>query len=376
MGIERVGLALSGGGYRAALFSAGVVDYLVHAGLTHRLSAVTSVSGSAYTNARLLRLDPGLNEIGSAAFRVQVRPLVEGISDGRVWLTRDVVGRGDARRRIWRMLMNDDGGQLYGESAIEHVFVATNLHDTEPIYFGSHELMSPTLGRGNPLRMALRDAVSATAAIPFVFAPDRIDTSLFQDGVGAWPPSIACADGGLVDTLAMTWFRVAAPGGPRAVPDALIVVDGSGSVPRSRIVPRVPTSILRSLPGVRRVGGSWRGVSIALDRHDRMTFTRLRKRFVGGAATGVAVTVRESPLELTTGESRRQLLRLGVDWPAVVRANEAVWTMPRRLGRERALWLLYHGHVTAWAAHTASPFLGDPMPPPAPLAAFRAGWNL
>jgi hypothetical protein len=48
---DQIGLALSGGGVRAALFSLGVLLYIMRAGLSHRLGSVTSVSGGSITNA-------------------------------------------------------------------------------------------------------------------------------------------------------------------------------------------------------------------------------------------------------------------------------------------------------------------------------------
>src|SRR5690348_3890960 len=46
-----IGVSLSGGGIRAALFTLGVSLYLVHSGLNRQVKVITSVSGVSITNA-------------------------------------------------------------------------------------------------------------------------------------------------------------------------------------------------------------------------------------------------------------------------------------------------------------------------------------
>jgi hypothetical protein len=54
-GTDKIGIALSGGGVRAALFSLGVLMYLVKSGLNQRVTTITSVSGGSITNAAIAR---------------------------------------------------------------------------------------------------------------------------------------------------------------------------------------------------------------------------------------------------------------------------------------------------------------------------------
>lgn len=49
--VGAIGVALSGGGVRAALFSLGVLMYIVRSGLNRQVAMVTSVSGGSITNA-------------------------------------------------------------------------------------------------------------------------------------------------------------------------------------------------------------------------------------------------------------------------------------------------------------------------------------
>lgn len=51
--VESIGIALSGGGSRAALYSLGVLIYLVHAKLNDRVRLISSVSGGSIVNAAL-----------------------------------------------------------------------------------------------------------------------------------------------------------------------------------------------------------------------------------------------------------------------------------------------------------------------------------
>jgi predicted acylesterase/phospholipase RssA len=50
---QAIGIALSGGGVRAALFSLGVLMYLVHSELNQRVAMISSVSGGSITNAAI-----------------------------------------------------------------------------------------------------------------------------------------------------------------------------------------------------------------------------------------------------------------------------------------------------------------------------------
>ncbi|MDF1745885.1 MAG: patatin-like phospholipase family protein, partial [Gimesia sp.] len=52
--MSRVGLALSGGGFRATLYHLGVIRYLRDAGTLKSISQITSVSGGSILAAHLL----------------------------------------------------------------------------------------------------------------------------------------------------------------------------------------------------------------------------------------------------------------------------------------------------------------------------------
>jgi len=47
---QSIGITLSGGGFRATIFSLGVLYYLIEKGLGKRLQYIASVSGGSVTN--------------------------------------------------------------------------------------------------------------------------------------------------------------------------------------------------------------------------------------------------------------------------------------------------------------------------------------
>ncbi|HLF92163.1 MAG TPA: hypothetical protein VJB14_01780, partial [Planctomycetota bacterium] len=49
--MAKIGVALSGGGHRAALFGLGVLLYLADSGKNREVTSITSVSGGSLTNA-------------------------------------------------------------------------------------------------------------------------------------------------------------------------------------------------------------------------------------------------------------------------------------------------------------------------------------
>src|SRR5262245_14431717 len=62
-----LGLALSGGGIRAALFSLGVIIGLIETGCHSRVRCVASVSGGSIMNAALAHANKSLNSLSRVA---------------------------------------------------------------------------------------------------------------------------------------------------------------------------------------------------------------------------------------------------------------------------------------------------------------------
>jgi predicted acylesterase/phospholipase RssA len=51
--MKKIGLALSGGGFRATLYHLGLIRFLRDAGLLHQVTHITSVSGGSIIAAHL-----------------------------------------------------------------------------------------------------------------------------------------------------------------------------------------------------------------------------------------------------------------------------------------------------------------------------------
>src|SRR6516164_7064796 len=85
---NRIGLALSGGGFRASLYHLGLVRFLRDAGLLSHVSHITSVSGGSVLAANLVlnweRYNGSPKEFDAAASDFFFFQAEDGIRDGTV----------------------------------------------------------------------------------------------------------------------------------------------------------------------------------------------------------------------------------------------------------------------------------------------------
>ena len=72
--MPRIGVALSGGGHRAALFGLGALLYIVDAGKHREVVTISSVSGGSLTNA-FVGLNVDFSSVTASGFEEAVRPL-------------------------------------------------------------------------------------------------------------------------------------------------------------------------------------------------------------------------------------------------------------------------------------------------------------
>lgn len=70
----RMGVALSGGGHRAALFGLGALLYLVDANRNRDVTSIVSVSGGSITNGFVAQ-SVDYSSVGPGEFRSAIRPL-------------------------------------------------------------------------------------------------------------------------------------------------------------------------------------------------------------------------------------------------------------------------------------------------------------
>lgn len=286
--MSRIGVALSGGGHRAALFGLGVLLYLADAERNRSVTSVASVSGGSLTNGFVAQsLD--YSHATPAEFHDVARKLARQlVKCGTLWAKPftwaylallglaalvAVVGvwflpvalplrvilffvglvvvswiagwRGAVCVRAFASsLLNRDGRatrlrEVHQE--VDHVICAADLHWGEHVYFSGRFVCAYRYGWGVPGDVALAEAVHASAAYPGGFPARWFATNEhgFQapgDGRAPDVRALALVDGGAYDNMADEWGLGVAERNRRwaalepglAEPDELVVVNSSG----------------------------------------------------------------------------------------------------------------------------------------------------
>ncbi len=235
-----LGLALSGGGFRAMLFHLGVVKYLRDVGLLEQVTQITSVSGGSVLAAHLvLYWEDYLGD----GFDRRAQELVDF---AQFDLRGRIVRRAYSAERLirfWkssptRLLIDYYGKKLYSNEALHRLarptrnlrILATDLESGKPCFFSHDGLWHPYSGTKEPSTIAdqpIALAVAASSAFPVLFSP----VILTPRSVGKRREEffkltrLFLTDGGVYDNLGLDPFQ--APGGQ---PGFVIVSDAS-SVP-------------------------------------------------------------------------------------------------------------------------------------------------
>ena len=288
---EGTALCLSGGGYRAMIFHAGVLRRLNQARVLSRLDFVSSVSGGSITAGILARAWPHLRfEDGRAG---NLDELV--VDRVREMARRDL----DVRSVLGGLLrprrsVSEQVAAAYAEALFEDatlqdlpdrprfVFCATNLQTASLVRFSKRYVADHQLGLARGLPVPLAAVVGASSAFPPYLSPVTL-----RIPADAWDPRypkklaqgvrdpLVLSDGGVYDNLGLE------PVIKRC--REVLVSDGGGHVGHPQ---RIPTDWLRHL---RRVSG-------VVDHQVR----NLRKRMlVAGYAqkdfTGAYWSIRSDP---------------------------------------------------------------------------------
>jgi predicted acylesterase/phospholipase RssA len=84
---KSIGIGLSGGGCRAAIFGLGVLLYLADSGVNRRVSAISSVSGGSILNGFIALQDKPFNGSTGDDFEVRAARFAELIAGDRArWI--------------------------------------------------------------------------------------------------------------------------------------------------------------------------------------------------------------------------------------------------------------------------------------------------
>ncbi|MCA0176866.1 MAG: patatin-like phospholipase family protein [Proteobacteria bacterium] len=220
---KTIGLALSGGGYRATLFGLGSLWRLNDAGLLGRLDRITSVSGGSIL-------------MGVLAHRWRQLQFIDGRADNfaqvvaepvRAFCAKTIdVGAGLAGllvpfKTAGDFLAHRYEKDLFGEATIKglppaaadtpkFIFYATNLQTGRSFRFRQDMVADYLLGVSYTTDVPLAVAVAASSAFPPIFSPVvlKTDPAAWSEGgklpnLTALRKRIVLADGGVYDNMGL-----------------------------------------------------------------------------------------------------------------------------------------------------------------------------
>jgi predicted acylesterase/phospholipase RssA len=234
--MKRIGLALSGGGFRATLYHLGLVRFLRDADILHQVTHITSVSGGSIMAAHLAlnwdRYNGSSNEFDQAAsqlldfIRMDVRNrILRRIPLGLLarW-PRRLLGLSNRQMTRTGLLERQYEKHLYGDKSLfelpespELHILATNLSEGCLCSFSRDGLWMMKQKAGNSqierIRVGLMTvpmAVAASSAFPGFFPPLKLTGREVGTRGGEFGQQ-AYTDGGVFDNLGVRMFRWLTP---------------------------------------------------------------------------------------------------------------------------------------------------------------------
>jgi NTE family protein len=275
----KIGLALSGGGFRASLFHLGSLWRLNELGLLRRLDIITSVSGGSIISGLMARHWDELTwesqpqGLVAANFHEKIVEPLRSFCARTIDLTAGLLGLLSPFSSMPDELTESydqylyDGYTLSQLPAPEHgrtprwIFYATNLQTGASVRISRTYLADYKVGRIDQPNFLLAKVVAASSAFPPIFSPVIFP---FQD-ISVWQPMdgtylydrrefkdrLYLADGGIYDNLGLEaiWDRcqtvlVSNAGAPLEV-EARPATDPVGQLGRVRDILTEQTRALR-----------------------------------------------------------------------------------------------------------------------------------
>lgn len=219
----RIGLALSGGGFRATLYHCGALVRLNELGYLPKLDRISSVSGGSITSARLAarweQLDFDAKGVAQGLLREVVDPLREFC---RQTLDLKVIGLGlipFTKSGTERLIQAYDTQLLDGlrldqlPTRPDFIFQSTNLQTGRSLRFERGRVADFTVGEiKDTSKFSVAQAVAASSAFPPVLSPVKIPvkvsewtdlpgTSFFNNS--SYKSDLNLTDGGVYDNLGL-----------------------------------------------------------------------------------------------------------------------------------------------------------------------------
>jgi predicted acylesterase/phospholipase RssA len=232
--MQQIGLALSGGGFRATLYHLGVVRFLRDAGLLGHVSHITSVSGGSVLGAHLAlnwdrycgsekEFDDAANEL-TRFIQLDVRnrivrryPLAAILNS-----TRRVIRAGSSRRLTRPGLLESHYEKyLFGDKCLSELpehpqlhILATNVGEGSLCSFTRRGIILQTRSSNDQQGFKLVQAdlatvsmaVAASSAFPGFFPPLELTACDVGVTEGEFPPH-SFTDGAIFDNLGIRMFR-------------------------------------------------------------------------------------------------------------------------------------------------------------------------
>ncbi len=222
-----LGIALSGGGFRATLFGLGSLLRLNDAGLLQRLDRVTSVSGGSILAGVLASRWRNLQFANGQAtnFESVVADVIQKFCAETADIEAGLLGWITPFRSAGDYLRRHYENELFGKLTMHQlprretnvaplfVFYATNMQTGRSFRFRQDFVADYRLGINDQADFPLATAVTASSAFPPIFSPVEIETNAsdWRDEDFAGEPGllkrlreeIVLADGGIYDNMGL-----------------------------------------------------------------------------------------------------------------------------------------------------------------------------
>jgi NTE family protein len=224
---KTVGLALSGGGYRASLFGLGTLWRLNDAGLLSQIDRITSVSGGSILSGVLAHRWKQLQFTQARAtnFVQLVAEPVQAFCARSIDVSLGLKGLLTPFKSAGEFLIDRYGKDLFGDTTLKDLpvpgpgvpmftFYATNLQTGRSFRLRQDKVSDYRLGESRSVVVPLAKAVAASSAFPPVFSPIVLDTD-----PSAWTSTdltlpdaerlrllrqhVMLADGGIYDNMGL-----------------------------------------------------------------------------------------------------------------------------------------------------------------------------
>lgn len=221
---KTLGLALSGGGYRATLFGLGSLWRLNDAGLLGKLDRITSVSGGSILLGVLAQHWPELqfNEGRAHNFASVIAAPIRTFCGKTIDISATLFGALTPFKTAGDYLADRYANDLFGNTRLQDlpnaqvsgnpkfIFYATNLQTGRSFRFRQDLIADYRLGVAPITDIPLALAVAASSAFPPIFSPIilKTDPAAWTKGddlpnLKALRERIVLADGGIYDNLGL-----------------------------------------------------------------------------------------------------------------------------------------------------------------------------